>query len=158
MKPPVKHFGPFLLFAWLGEATRQAFRAVFAYRLARVSHSSSISGRFCLSPGSAKPLVKHFGPFLLFVWLGKATRQAFWGVFAVRVARRSHPSSILGRFCCLPGSGNKIRRCGIRKFRGFSLLGCCRSAFLARPATQIGLPERLVLQVSRFLQTCNEKP
>ncbi len=34
-QPPVKHFGPFLLIAWLGEATHQAFWVVFAVCLAR---------------------------------------------------------------------------------------------------------------------------
>ncbi len=111
-KPLIKHFRPFLLIAWLGHATHQAFSAVFAYRLARVSHSSSVFGRFCLSagpgtrgPGPSKPLIKRFGPFLLIVWLGGTTHQAFSGVFAYRLARSNHASSVFGRFCSSPGSG-----------------------------------------------------
>jgi hypothetical protein len=75
-----------LLFVWLGRATHQAFRAVFAYRLAQSSHPSSIFGCFCLSSGSVEPPVKRFGPFLLFVWLSRATRQAFRAFFAYRLA------------------------------------------------------------------------
>ena len=68
VKPPIKHFCPFLLIVWLGRATHQAFSAVFAYRLARSCHSSSVFGRFCLSSGSVMPPIKHFCPFLPFMW------------------------------------------------------------------------------------------
>ncbi len=68
-EPLIKRFWPFLLFVWLGRATHQAFSGVFAVRLARVSHSSSIFGRFCCLSGSGEPLIKRFRLFLLFVWL-----------------------------------------------------------------------------------------
>ncbi len=42
-----------------GRATHQAFSAVFAYRLARSCHSSSVFGRFCLSSGSGEPPCLH---------------------------------------------------------------------------------------------------
>ncbi len=87
--PPIKRFRPFLLIVWLGRATHQAFSAVFAYRLARAGHSSSIFGRFCLSSGSVMPPIKRFRAFLLIVWLGRATHQAFSAVFAYRLARAS---------------------------------------------------------------------
>ncbi len=85
-KPPIKHFRPFLLIVWLCHATHQAFRAIFAYRLAQSCHPSSIFAHFCLSSGSVMPPIKHFGPFLLIVWLCHATHQAFRAVFAYRLA------------------------------------------------------------------------
>ncbi len=117
-EPLIKRFGPFLLIVWLGRATHQAFWAVFAYRLAWASHSSSILGRFCLSSGSGEPRIKRFRPFLLIVWLGRATHQAFWAVFAVRLARVSHSSSVLGRFCCLAGLGEPL----VKRFGAFLLI------------------------------------
>jgi hypothetical protein len=87
-----------------GQATHQAFSAIFAYCLARSSHSSSIFGRFRLSSGSVEPPIKHFGRFSLIVWLGQATHQAFSAVFAYRLARSGHSSSISGLFCLSSGS------------------------------------------------------
>ncbi len=116
--PPIKRFRPFLLVAWLGHATHQAISAVFAYRLARPCHPSSIFGHFCLSSGSGEPPVKRFRPFLLIAWLGHATHQAFWAIFACRLARVSHPSSDFGRFCLSPGSVMPP----IKRFRPFLLI------------------------------------
>ncbi len=50
-------------------------------------------------------------------------------------------STLQVRFRCVAGHGTKR----------------CRSAFLGRPATQIGHSAHIALQVRRFLQTCNRK-
>ena len=69
------------------------------------SHSTSIFGHFCWTAGSPMPLDKHFRPFLLVVWLAHATRQAFSAIFAHRLARPCHTTSIFGHFCSSSGFG-----------------------------------------------------